>query len=200
MSPAFIFEGCGTREAVKKFRGHVFPRWFSVTVSLLSALFAAAGLFFFLGGRHKLALYYAGSALLLLVFNLAGKAFLVRRLSSVLDQILGGDRLYGLLLRKLLFHRPPEGPEAHSRLLQPDQPDRLPGRDHGRIYRRKSLYSLPGSGRRPGMGRSLAFFKRKESIYHHINHKKHAARISHGYGGSWKGPVQEQTDFDPRPA
>ena len=48
MSPAFIFEGCGTREAVKKFRGHVFPRWFSVTVSLLSALFAAAGLFFFL--------------------------------------------------------------------------------------------------------------------------------------------------------
>lgn len=56
MSPAFIFEGCGTREAVKKFRGHVFPRWFSVTVSLLSALFAAAGLFFFLGGRHKLAL------------------------------------------------------------------------------------------------------------------------------------------------
>ena len=91
MSPAFIFEGCGTREAVKKFRGHVFPRWFSVTVSLLSALFAAAGLFFFLGGRHKLALYYAGSALLLLVFNLAGKAFLVRRLSSVLDQILGGD-------------------------------------------------------------------------------------------------------------
>lgn len=49
MSPAFIFEGCGTREAVKKFRGHVFPRWFSVTVSLLSALFAAAGLFFFLG-------------------------------------------------------------------------------------------------------------------------------------------------------
>ena len=88
MSPAFIFEGCGTREAVKKFRGHVFPRWFSVTVSLLSALFAAAGLFFFLGGRHKLALYYAGSALLLLVFNLAGKAFLVRRLSSVLDQIL----------------------------------------------------------------------------------------------------------------
>ena len=73
MSPAFIFEGCGTREAVKKFRGHVFPRWFSVTVSLLSALFAAAGLFFFLGGRHKLALYYAGSALLLLVFNLAGK-------------------------------------------------------------------------------------------------------------------------------
>ena len=91
MSPAFIFEGCGTREAVKQFRGHVFPRWFSVTVSLLSALFAAAGLFFFLGGRHKLALYYAGSALLLLVFNLAGKAFLVRRLSSVLDQILGGD-------------------------------------------------------------------------------------------------------------
>ena len=77
MSPAFIFEGCGTREAVKKFRGHVFPRWFSVTVSLLSALFAAAGLFFFLGGRHKLALYYACSALLLLVFNLAGKAFLV---------------------------------------------------------------------------------------------------------------------------
>ena len=151
MSPAFIFEGCGTREAVKKFRGHVFPRWFSVTVSLLSALFAAAGLFFFLGGRHKLALYYAGSALLLLVFNLAGKAFLVRRLSSVLDQILGGDP-GGLLLRKLLFHRPSEGPEAHSRLLQPDQPDRLPGRDHGRIYRRKSLYSLPGSGRRPGMG------------------------------------------------
>lgn len=91
MSPAFIFEGCGTREAVKKFRGHVFPRWFSVTVSLLSALFAAAGLFFFLWGRHKLALYYAGSALLLLVFNLAGKAFLVHRLSSVLDQILGGD-------------------------------------------------------------------------------------------------------------
>lgn len=91
MSPAFLLEGCGTREAVKKFRGHVFPRWFSVTVSLLSALFAATGLFFFLGGRHKLALYYAGSALLLLVFNLVGKAFLVRRLSSVLDQILGGD-------------------------------------------------------------------------------------------------------------
>ena len=62
MSPAFIFEGCGTREAVKKFRGHVFPRWFSVTVSLLSALFAAAGLFFFLGGRHKLALYDPGFA------------------------------------------------------------------------------------------------------------------------------------------
>ena len=56
MSPAFIFEGCGTREAVIKFRGHVFPRWFSVTDSLLSALFAAAGLFFFLGGRHMMAL------------------------------------------------------------------------------------------------------------------------------------------------
>lgn len=28
MSPAFIFEGCGTREAVKKFRGHVFPGGF----------------------------------------------------------------------------------------------------------------------------------------------------------------------------
>ena len=39
-------------------------------------------------------------------------------------------RLYGRLLRKLLFHSPPEGPEAHSRLLLPDQPDRLPGRDH----------------------------------------------------------------------
>ena len=142
MSPAFIFEGCGTREAVKKFRGHVFPRWFSVTVSLLSALFAAAGLFFFLGGRHKLALYYAGSALLLLVFNLAGKAFLVRRLSSVLDQILGGDPGFAVCFYENYF----------SRLLQPDQPDRLPGRDHGRIYRRKSLYSLPGSGRRPGMG------------------------------------------------
>ena len=103
MSPAFIFEGCGTREAVKKFRGHVFPRWFSVTVSLLSALFAAAGLFFFLGGRHKLALYYAGSALLLLVFNLAGKAFLVRRLSSVLDQILGGAQALRSAFTKTTF-------------------------------------------------------------------------------------------------
>ena len=38
ISPAFILEGCGTREAVKKFRGHVFSRWFSITVSLLSAV------------------------------------------------------------------------------------------------------------------------------------------------------------------
>ena len=103
ISPAFILEGCGTREAVKKFRGHVFSRWFSITVSLLSALFAAAGLFLFLGGRHKLALYYAGSALLLLVFNLAGKAFLVRRLSSVLDQILGGAQALRSAFTKTTF-------------------------------------------------------------------------------------------------
>ena len=199
MSPAFIFEGCGTREAVKKFRGHVFPRWFSVTVSLLSALFAAAGLFFFLWGRHKLALYYAGSALLLLVFNLAGKAFLVHRLSSVLDQILEVTPALRSAFYENYFSIVRQGPEAHSVITAGST--RSPARTGCMAVLPEKISVFPsGIGRRPGMGRSLAFFKRKESIYHHINHKKHAARISHGYGSSWQGPVQEQTDFDPRPA
>ena len=96
-------------------------------------------------------------------------------------------RLYGRLLRKLLFHRPPEGPEAHSRLLLPDQPDRLPGRDHGRVYRRKSLYSLPGSGRRPGMGRSLPVFKRKESIHRRMRMIRKA--LDHPLQGIAYGPA-----------
>lgn len=96
-------------------------------------------------------------------------------------------RLYGRLLRKLLFHRPPEGPEAHSRLLLPDQPDRLPGRDHGRVYRRKSLYSLPGSGRRPGMGRSLPVFKRKESIHRRMRMIRKA--LDHPLHGIAYGPA-----------
>ena len=76
MSPAFIFEGLRYQGGCKKIPGTCLPRWFFRHSQPALCPLAAAGFSFFFGAAIVGPLLRR-SALLLLVFNLAGKAFLV---------------------------------------------------------------------------------------------------------------------------